>query len=143
MPETAAQWVHDMVRDATADTRPERQGPRPKKRRRRVPDGRFWVVRRTKQLIELYTAQLGEAAADPIVAAQIRRASEVVALADDLRNRRMCGDNSVTPDDIVRTSRLGDLLTRRLHLDRHKQQPQQQNLTQYLAANGDGEVRGS
>src|SRR5262245_21508769 len=110
----AAERVRDMVRDATADTRPGLQRPRTKKRKRRPPDGRTWVVRRTKQLIELYTAQAGEAAADPIMAVQIKRASEVVALADDLRNRRMCGDISVTPDDIVRTSRLGELLVRQL-----------------------------
>jgi hypothetical protein len=40
--------------------------------------------------------------------------SELQALADDLRQRALRGDETVSPDDIVRVTRLADLSVRRL-----------------------------
>jgi hypothetical protein len=47
---------------------------------RKGPDNRTWIMRRTNMLARLYAARLGETASDPIVASAIRRASELEAL---------------------------------------------------------------
>ena len=68
-----------------------------------------------------------------MVSTAIRRAAETTALSEDLRARALRGE-SVSPDDVLRSSRTADLMTRRLHLDRRK--PVTMGLTEYLAARG-------
>jgi hypothetical protein len=113
---------------------------RHRRRARKQFDGRLVIGRRVKELTAVFRQRLGADADDPITAAAVRRAAETVALSEHLRARMLRGEN-VSPDDVLRTTRAADALTRRLHLDRHKQPPPQVNLAQYLAANGDGEVR--
>jgi hypothetical protein len=97
-------------------------GSRRRNPRRKEPDGRTWIVRRTNMLARLYAERIGEAASDPIVASAIRKASELQALADELRQRALRGDETVSPDDIVRVTRLADLSVRRL-FDKAKAPP--------------------
>jgi hypothetical protein len=98
--------------------------PKPNKRRARVQiDKRFALGRRVKQLTAIFRQRLGADAEDPVLDAAIRRAAETTALAEDLRARMLRGER-VDPDDVLRTTRAADALTRRLHLDRHNK-PQQ------------------
>jgi hypothetical protein len=121
-----------VVDRAVAGTR-ARTGRRP---RRKDPDGRLWVVRRTKMLARLYADRVGEAASDPIIAASIKRAAELQALADELRQRALRGDESVSPDDVVRVTRLADQSVRRLFEKAKAQvpQPTSPGLSDYLRA---------
>ena len=48
----------------------------------------------------------------------IWRCAETVALSEELRARMFRGED-VSPDDVLRTTRAADALTRWLHLDRH------------------------
>jgi hypothetical protein len=96
---------------------------KPNKRRARVSiDKRSVLGRRVTQLTAIFRQRLGPDAEDPVLDAAIR-AAETTALAEDLRARMLRGER-VDPDDVLRTTRAADALTRRLHLDRHK--PQQQ-----------------
>ena len=67
----------------------------------------------------VFTARLGDDAADPIMATAIKRCAETVALSEDLRARMLRGED-VSPDDVLRTTRAADALTRRLHLYRRQ-----------------------
>jgi hypothetical protein len=97
-------------------------------------DKRFAVGRRVKELTLAFRARLGPDADDPVTSTAIRRCAETVALSEDLRARMLRGE-PVSPDDVLRTTRAADALTRRLHLDRHNTK-QQQGLSAYLAARG-------
>jgi len=89
-------------------------------RRARKPfDGRYVIGKRVKQLTTVFRERLGADAHDPITDAAIRRCAETVALSEDLRARMLRGEN-ISADDVLRASRTADLLTRRLHLERHK-----------------------
>jgi hypothetical protein len=110
----------------------------PKKKRRnhrkaKKPfDGRFVLGRRVHALVEMFRARIGPDAEDPVTATAIRRAAETVALSEHLRAQMLRGE-PISPDDALRASRTADLMTRRLHLERHvtKQEP---SLSSYLAA---------
>jgi hypothetical protein len=95
-------------------------------------DRRTRIGRRMKELVMLYSARLGDAALDPVVALSIQRAAELAALAEDLRWRALKGDPEATPNAIVRITRLADLSVRRLHLDRPQLQPSTPSLAAYL-----------
>jgi hypothetical protein len=84
-------------------------GSRRRNPRRKEPDGRTWVM-----LARLYAERIGEAASDPIIASAIRKAAELRALVDEVRQRALRGDETVSPDDVVRVTRLADLSVRRL-----------------------------
>jgi len=119
-------------------------GVKPSKRRnhrraRKLFDGRYVIGKRVKELIAGFRERLGSDADDLVTAAAIRRCAETVALSEDLRARMLRGED-VSPDDVLRTTRAADALTRRLHLDR-KAQPQQVSLADYLRANGEGDAR--
>jgi hypothetical protein len=108
---------------------------RPVKRYRRPGkpfDKRTRAGRRTKQLVELFTARLGDAASDPITATAIKRCAETTALSEDLRARVLRGE-AIPPDDVNRASRTADLMTRRL-LERAKPQPMGPTLSDLLHA---------
>jgi hypothetical protein len=99
------------------------QTPAPKRRNHRKArkpfDGRYVIGKRVKELVDVFRTRIGPDADDPITATAIRRAAETVALSEDLRARMLRGEN-ISADDVLRASRTADLLTRRLHLDRHK-----------------------
>ena len=76
LPLQKARHARHLVDKAVAGSR--RRNPR-----RKEPDGRTWIVRRTNMLARLYAERIGEAASDPIIASAIRKASELQALADD------------------------------------------------------------
>jgi hypothetical protein len=111
------------------------QTPAPKRRNHRKArkpfDGRYAIGRRVKELVDVFRSRIGPDAEDPITSAAIRRAAETVALSEDLRARMLRGD-AVSPDDALRASRTADLLTRRLHLDRHAKPPPSPSLADYL-----------
>jgi hypothetical protein len=99
----------------------------PKRRRRRGPkprqpfDKRTLLGRRVMQLVGTFRERLGAEADDPLVAAAIRRAAEVTALAERWRSRMLRGER-VSTETVLRLTRTADLLTRKLGLDRHKPQ---------------------
>jgi hypothetical protein len=108
---------------------------KPNKRRARRPfDRRYALGRRVLELEGVFRTRLGpDVADDPVMATAIRRAAETVALSEDLRARMLRGEN-VSADDVLRTTRAADALTRRLHLDRNpKREP---TLADYLATRG-------
>jgi hypothetical protein len=110
--------------------------PRPNKRRARVRiDKRYALGRRVKQLTAIFRDRLGADAEDPVLDAAVRRAAETTALAEDMRARMFRGEH-VSPDDVLRTTRTADLLTRKLHLDRHKAQPSGPSLADLLREAG-------
>jgi hypothetical protein len=118
-----------LAKEGAAAKKPRRRGPR-----RKDPDARRWVVKRARAraLAQLYASRLGEAASDPIVARTIQKAAELQALADELRQRRLKGDEGVSPDDIVRLDRLADISVKRLQLDRVKAAPSGPSLSDIL-----------
>jgi hypothetical protein len=106
--------------------------PKVNKRRARKPfDGRYAIGRRVKELVNVFRARLGPDADDPVMSTAIRRCAETVALSENLRARMLRGE-AVSPDDVLRTTRAADALTRRLHLDRHSTPQQQPTLADYL-----------
>jgi hypothetical protein len=122
-----------MVAESVADSRPT--ATRSGKRARKPFDGRLIIARRVRELVAVFSARIGDDAADPITATAIKRCAETVALSEDLRARMLRGED-VSPDDVLRTTRAADALTRRLHLDRRK--PTAPTLSSYLAQRGDG-----
>jgi hypothetical protein len=109
---------------------------KPNKRRARKPfDGRYVIGKRVRQLVDVFAARIPDAD-DPVMSTAIRRCAETVALSEDMRARMLRGE-SVSPDDVLRTTRAADALTRRLHLDRRntKQQP---SLADLLRARDEG-----
>jgi hypothetical protein len=86
-------------------------------------DRRTLLGRRITALAETFRRRIGfeEVAADPVLAAAVERAARLTGLAEQLS--ALCADPAVSPDDVVRMSRLADQAVRRLHLDRHKPQP--------------------
>ena len=116
-----------------------RSTPAPKRRnqrRARKPfDGRFAIGRRVRQLVGLFSERVGPDADDPVMATAIRRCAETVALSEDLRARMLRGE-SISPDDVLRSSRTADLMTRRLRLDDRRNAKRQPGLSEYLAQRG-------
>jgi hypothetical protein len=85
-------------------------------------------------LERVFQARLPEAAKDQVLLAAIRRAAELTAISEDMRARMVRGE-AVSPDDVLRLSRSAEMMTRRLHLDRHNTK-QPLSLADYLAARG-------
>jgi hypothetical protein len=104
-------------------------------RRARKPfDGRYAIGRRVRQLVDVFRTRIGPDADDPVMSTAIRRCAETVALSEHLRARMLRGE-AVSADEVLRTTRAADALTRRLHLDR-RNATQQPSLSDYLAARG-------
>jgi len=96
-------------------------------------DHRTRVGRRARELREHYTAVLTSAAREMTIelAAAVSRASELVALVEDMRARAMRGVD-VNADDLVRMQRLADTSVRRLALPSGPSRPEP-SVEQYLA----------
>jgi len=129
------------IRDTPAESSPGASLKPPKRRRnhrkaKKPFDGRFVLGRRVHALVEMFSERLSPDADDPIMAAAIRRAAETTALSEDLRARMLRGED-VSPDDVLRTTRAADALTRRLQLDRRKP-ASAPSLSSYLAARNEG-----
>jgi hypothetical protein len=88
--------------------------------RRKNPDGRTWVMKRSRELAQMYAERLGaEAMADALTARNVERAATLAALAEDVLHRSLRGD-IIARDDIIRTERLALMAEKALGLDRHK-----------------------
>jgi hypothetical protein len=87
--------------------------------------------------VDVFRSRIGPDAYDPVMAAAIARAAETVALSENLRARMLRGE-AVSPDDVLRTTRAADALTRRLHLDRHNVAQRPPTLSEYLAVRDEG-----
>jgi hypothetical protein len=111
------------------------QTPAPKRRNHRKArkpfDGRYAIGRRVKELVDVFRTRIGPDADDPVTSTAIRRCAETVALSEDLRARMLRGE-AVSPDDVLRTTRAADALTRRLHLDRRNRTQQQPSLADIM-----------
>jgi hypothetical protein len=128
---------------SAAKRRSERPpGWKPKKlnkRRARVAiDKRFVLGRRVKELVATFRARLGPIADDPVLAANVKKAAELQALAEESRARALRANATATLNDVVRLSRLADYAVRKLQLDRHVK-PSVPSLLNYLAARREGQ----
>ena len=128
--EPAQRWS-EMAANSVADSRPT---TRSGKRALKPFDGRRIIARRVRELVGVFSARIGDDAADPIMATAIKRCAETVALSEDLRARMLRGED-VSPDDVLRTTRAADALTRRLHLDQRRK-PAAPSLADYLRGQG-------
>jgi hypothetical protein len=72
------------------------------------------------ELAATFSTRLGEDAADPILQVQVERAARLVASSEQLSARALRLDPTISPDDVIRSSRAADHALRRLNLDRHK-----------------------
>jgi hypothetical protein len=96
-------------------------------------DGRSTVAKRAKRHAHTFFKQLGGAdAVDPIVAARVRRAAELVAVAELTRAGAMRGEANL--NDLIRVERLAEIAIRRLGLYGGRRQPEGLGLRDYLAA---------
>jgi len=95
--------------------------------RRKKPDGRRWINRRARQLQSLYTATLRvngrELSLDTV--AEIARAAELGAIAEDMRQRLLRGQR-VSPNHLVRCERLAAAAKRALLRSTPAKPPQPQ-----------------
>ncbi len=64
-------------------------------------DGRTKLARRAKRLEKAFTAELGGDLSDARLAA-VKRAADLLSIAESVRERWMAGDPSLTTTDIVR-----------------------------------------
>jgi hypothetical protein len=128
----------EMARVVTVGgSRPARYG-RHGRRAKQPYDGRYILGRRAKELVAIFRERIGpDVADDPVMSTAIRRCAETVALSEDLRARMLRGE-AVSPDDVLRTTRAADALTRRLHLDRHNVAQRPPTLSEYLAVRDEG-----
>ena len=93
-------------------------------------DGRTEAARRTKRLVAEYVAALGgPEAVDAAMLDKVRRAAELVVVAERARAAALRGEADL--DNLVRIERLSELAVRRLHLDR-KRGPAGPSLAEYL-----------
>jgi hypothetical protein len=101
-----------------------------------VIDGRSQIGRRLRDLADQFADGLGGwQQLSELRATAVRKAAELVAIAEGLRADRLRG-LPVSPDDIVRTDRLAHLAVRQLGLD-HKREPVGPDLrAQFRAAYG-------
>src|SRR5437899_640698 len=95
----------DTVRTSECAATPRRRR-RPGVRRKK-PDGRAWIMRRSRQLREHYTTTLRvsgrELSLDTV--AEIARTAELTAISEDLRQGLLHGLR-VSPNHLVRCERL-------------------------------------
>jgi hypothetical protein len=95
-------------------------------------DGRSAVARRAKQLTADFIAALGgHSAVDSVLMAKVRRAAELVVVAERARVAALHG-SAVALDDLVRVERLAELAVRRLGID--QREPDKPDLDDYLAS---------
>jgi hypothetical protein len=99
---------------------PVRRNPNKSRARVRL-DRRFAAGRRVKELVGVFRQRLGADADDPLLAANVERAAELVALSELLRAKALSGQ--APADDVVRTTRLADQAVRRLQLERRVAKP--------------------
>jgi hypothetical protein len=95
--------------------------PRRRRRWRYVPrriDNRTRTARRAKALREHFTAALVGSGRELTVdlTERVMKASELTALAEDMRAKMLRGEADVCADDLVRVTRLADASVRRLNL---------------------------
>jgi hypothetical protein len=115
--------------------------PRPNKRKAKVRiDKRYALGRRVKALVATFRERLGPDADDPVTQTAIWRTAETIALSEQLRGQLLRGVPGISVDDALRLTRTAEAMTRRLHLDRHKQPAPTPSLQQYLGQRQDDEV---
>jgi hypothetical protein len=93
----------------------------PRRRWRYVPrriDNRRRTARRAKALREYFTAVLVGSGRELTVdlIERVMKASELTALAEDMRAKMLRGEADVCADDLVRVTRLADVSVKRLAL---------------------------
>jgi len=86
-------------------------------------DGRTSAARRAHALAAALTEELG---GNPTTSqgAAIERAATLVALAEDVRSRRLAGDQSISLEDLVRVDAAADRAVRRLGIKPRTGPPQ-------------------
>jgi hypothetical protein len=77
-------------------------------------DGRTSATKRARALAAALTEELGGHTLTPTQDAAVERAATLVALAEDLRTRRLAGDMTVSLEDMTRVDSAADRAMRRL-----------------------------
>jgi hypothetical protein len=99
-------------------------------------DGRSALGRRIRDLADSFAAALnGWGNLSDLQAAAVRRAAELGAFAELMRQRALNGDTSICADDLVRVDRLAGQAARALRLDERRAPPPEPSLREYLARN--------
>jgi len=88
-------------------------------RERRRYDGRSALGCRIRVLVKEYSAALGEAASNPMIAAAIKRAAELQALAEEARAAAV-RNGAFDPIALARIEGCADRAVRRLRLDHYE-----------------------
>ncbi len=109
-------------------------------RRKRV-DGRTKAARETKRLIAQYSRQLGMAARNPGVRAEIARLAETGVVISDRRAAVLRGE-LVDLAAVVRLQNIAIRLRRALHLDVRKSEPADLGADAEMAAIFSGDSHG-
>jgi hypothetical protein len=95
-------------------------------------DGRLRAARRVKALTAAFLTQLD--ATDPVTLAAVKKAAELVAVAEDLRRRALQGD-VIDLGEMVKVEGVADRAVRALAIDRKRAlAPRAPSLKEYLAA---------
>jgi len=86
-------------------------------------DGRLAPAKRAKTLVAQWVEQLGIETADAAMLARLRRAAELVVVAEVARANALRGTGDAGLDNLVRLERLAEIAVRRLGIDRQKREP--------------------
>jgi hypothetical protein len=120
--------------DAQGRQEPARKLGQAARPRLAVPP-RYARGRRIVELADALAERLGGwSVVSPLQAAAVRRAAELVCLAEASRAKHLQGDFSVVLDDIVRLDAAADRALRWLGLGKPGVQPRPATIREYLAA---------
>jgi hypothetical protein len=93
--------------------------PRRLRSERRRFDGRSPTAVRIRALVRQYTAAVGDGASNPMMAAAIKRAAELQALAEEARAKAV-RNGTFDPIALARIEGVADRAVRRLRLDQYE-----------------------
>ena len=106
--------------------------PRRLRSERRRFDGRSAIAVRIRALVKTYTDKVGAAAADPAMAASIRRCAELEAIASQLRADAIRTGN-LDPFAMARAENLATRAKRALGLDKPPPEPPLPTVSELIA----------
>jgi len=109
--------------------------PRRLRSERRRFDGRSAIAVRIRALVKTYTEKVGGAAADPAMAASIRRCAELEAIASQLRADSIRTGN-FDPFAMARAENLAARAKRGLGLDKPPPEPPLRSMHEIMAGVG-------
>lgn len=118
---------------AQSHRKPVSSAPRRPRRERQRYNGNSPEHYRVKALAAALKAQLGDVVVDPILAAAITRAAELLAVAEQIRGQRLRGEVGVTVGDIVKIENAARRAVADLGIKPAAEREEQSDLATYLA----------